>query len=379
MTGIWRAVVTAAVIAGLLASLPAPTASGAAQQRNQELEQIREQIDANRRELQRARRAERSVVGELRQIDQTRDRLSAELRGLESRLRSVRKRQEATQIRVAALSRQLELRERQLAGRLRDINRSGRVGYIDVLLGAGDFGELVTRFHFFDRIVRADADLIQRTAQERQTWETMREELAEQRAEIETLVQKVGERRRSLRAQEETKRALLRRIERERTTFERLIEELEEDSRRLEVLIPQLVPGTGPGGVGLRLGVAFLWPVRGPVVSGFGMRLHPILRIRRMHNGVDIAARWGSPIRAAGPGNVVYTGWFGGFGKMVLIDHGSGVSTLYAHMSRILVRPGQRVASGEVIGRVGSTGLSTGPHLHFEIRVNGRPVDPLGR
>jgi murein DD-endopeptidase MepM/ murein hydrolase activator NlpD len=293
----------------------------------------------------------------------------------------VRKRQEATEIRVTALTRQLALRERQLAGRLRDIHRWGRTGYIDVLLGADDFGEMVTRFHFLGRIVSADTDLIRRTARDRQAWQALRQDLADHRLEIESLVQQVDERRRSLRAQEESKRALLRRIERERTTFENLVEELEEDSRRLEQLIRQLTPTTRPelGRIGLRVRAGFLWPARGPITSGFGMRRHPIFRITRMHNGVDIAAPWGSPVLAAAPGRVLYTGWFGGYGKMILLDHGSGVTTLYAHLSRILVRRGQVVERGQRIGRVGSTGYSTGPHLHFEVRIDGRPVNPLGR
>ncbi|MDR5683136.1 MAG: peptidoglycan DD-metalloendopeptidase family protein [Armatimonadota bacterium] len=371
----------AAVVAVLVAAIPVQAGTATVQQKRQELDEIRQQLDEKRRELRRTRRAERSVLGELRQIEDTRDRLAAELRDLESRLRFVRKRQEATEIRVMALTELLALREKQLAGRLRDIYRWGRTGYVDVLLGAADFGELVTRFHFLGRIVSADADLIRRTARERQTWQALREELTEQRSEIESLVQEVAARKRSLEAQEESKRALLRRIERERATFENLVAELEEDSRRLERLIRQLTPSTGPDPhrLGLRVRAGFLWPARGAITSGFGLRRHPIFRLTRMHNGVDIAAPWGSPVLAAAPGKVLYTGWFGGYGKMVLLDHGSGVTTLYGHLSQILVRTGQVVARGQVIGRVGSTGYSTGPHLHFEVRVDGRPVDPLGR
>jgi murein DD-endopeptidase MepM/ murein hydrolase activator NlpD len=118
---------------------------------------------------------------------------------------------------------------------------------------------------------------------------------------------------------------------------------------------------------------------RGVFRSGFGMRTHPILRRRRMHNGVDYAAPRGTPIYAAGDGVVRQAGWKAGYGRWVSIRHNNGYETGYAHQSRIAggIKPGVRVKQGQVIGYVGSTGFSTGPHLHYEVRVNGRPVNPL--
>ncbi len=119
-------------------------------------------------------------------------------------------------------------------------------------------------------------------------------------------------------------------------------------------------------------------PVPGGVSSGFGMRFHPILNYSRMHQGVDLRASYGTPIVAVSDGRVELAGWHGGHGKTVELDHGGDLETLYGHMSRIAVQPGQRVRRGQVIGYVGSTGLSTGPHLHFEVHRNGRAVNPLG-
>ncbi len=116
----------------------------------------------------------------------------------------------------------------------------------------------------------------------------------------------------------------------------------------------------------------FIWPVSGPVTSPFGMRWG------RMHEGIDIAAPSGTPIKAAGSGTVIYSGWMEGYGNLVVIDHGNGLATAYAHQSAIAAALGQHAAQGQVIGYVGSTGHSFGPHLHFEVRVNGVPVDPLG-
>jgi murein DD-endopeptidase MepM/ murein hydrolase activator NlpD len=119
-------------------------------------------------------------------------------------------------------------------------------------------------------------------------------------------------------------------------------------------------------------------PVDGILTSGFGWRVHPITGQRRFHAGVDLAVPTGTPVRAAAHGVVTAAGWRGGYGLAVVIDHGAGLTTLYAHLSEIGVPPGAHVTAGQVIGAVGSTGASTGPHLHFEVRVHGAPRDPLG-
>jgi murein DD-endopeptidase MepM/ murein hydrolase activator NlpD len=121
-----------------------------------------------------------------------------------------------------------------------------------------------------------------------------------------------------------------------------------------------------------------LAPVSGPITSGFGGRMHPILRFIRMHNGIDYGASWGSPIVAAADGQVVRAGWAGGYGRQVRVAHAGGLVTSYSHMSRIVAGEGGIVRRGELIGYVGSSGLSTGPHLHYEVLRDGRPVNPLG-
>ena len=125
-------------------------------------------------------------------------------------------------------------------------------------------------------------------------------------------------------------------------------------------------------------GGGFAWPAAGAVGSGFGNRLHPILGIYRLHAGIDLGGAHGAPVHASRAGVVIAAGPWGGYGNTVAIDHGNGLSTLYAHLSDVLVRSGDLVVGLEHIGNIGSTGLSTGPHLHFEIRVNGVPTDPLG-
>ena len=135
------------------------------------------------------------------------------------------------------------------------------------------------------------------------------------------------------------------------------------------------INGDGVGG-GEQTSQGMRMPVNGRVTSGFGSRFHPILGYVRMHAGLDLAAAYGSPIVAAGDGRVVSAGWAGGYGNLVRIAHAGGLQTMYGHMSRIAARSGESVRQGQLIGYVGSTGLSTGPHLHYEVLKNGRPVNP---
>lgn len=136
--------------------------------------------------------------------------------------------------------------------------------------------------------------------------------------------------------------------------------------RAAAAIIPSAVPG------------ALTWPADGPLTSGFGPRLHPVTGAHRLHAGIDIGAPAGAAVRAAAPGTVTFAGTMGGYGTTTTIDHGGGVSTLYAHQTATTVSPGEQVRAGDVVGRVGSTGVSTGPHLHFEVSVAGAPADPLG-
>ncbi|MBC7092399.1 M23 family metallopeptidase [Candidatus Bipolaricaulota bacterium] len=152
-----------------------------------------------------------------------------------------------------------------------------------------------------------------------------------------------------------------------------------EPSPGARLLVP--APGTVPQATAVELGQGrsslFVWPARGPISSPFGPRVHPIYRVPSFHSGVDIALPEGTTVYAAAPGRVVEADWHGGYGLLVVIDHGNGYTTYYGHLSRLLVFPGQFVEAGQPIARSGNTGLSTGPHLHFEVRQGDNPVDPL--
>ncbi|MBT8213706.1 MAG: peptidoglycan DD-metalloendopeptidase family protein [Acidimicrobiia bacterium] len=167
-----------------------------------------------------------------------------------------------------------------------------------------------------------------------------------------------------------TQQARLDELEEQEAEFRDELDVLEAEQANIEELIAERArqAGSAPG--------ILMRPVPGPISSGFGPRLHPILGYTRMHTGADMSAGQGDPIVAGADGVVILAAYNGGYGNTVMIDHGGGMVTLYAHQSSLAVVYGQTVATGDLIGYIGSTGLSTGPHLHFEVRINGEPVDP---
>src|SRR3990172_9437307 len=317
-----------AALASPVGAAPAPSTPPPPAKARQQLRQVRQALRERRAQLHSVKQQERRALRDLEEMDRRRDAAEADLRRLEVELRQTRSRAQATAASLAVVRTRLAGQRARVDGRLRDIYKWGRQGYVDLLLEAGDFSELVTRAHFLGAIMRADARLL---------------------VHYEADVQE----------------------------YSRLYLQFVHQEEQIAALIRRRQPAGGPATLGGRFR-GFLWPARGVFTSGYGMRYHPIFRIRRMHSGVDIAAPRSAPVVAAWDGTVLYTGWFGGYGKIVIIDHGDGLSTLYAHLSAILTRPGARVRKGQMVGRVGSTGFSTGPHVHFEIRVNGTPVNPVG-
>jgi murein DD-endopeptidase MepM/ murein hydrolase activator NlpD len=227
-------------------------------------------------------------------------------------------------------------------------------------------------------VVRYDATLIAGIKADREDVLRWKAQVDGRAREVEGLKQELAARQ-----AEETQalleqRALLAEARANRAEWEDELDALQEDSTRIAARIRALQET--PGGRARRMVTfvgGFIRPVGGAIVSGFGSRFHPILHRTRLHAGVDFASGEGTPIAAAAAGVVVFSGTMRGYGNVVVIDHGGGVSTLYAHCSALLVGDGANVRRGQVIARVGATGLATGPHLHFEVRKNGAPVNPL--
>ncbi len=343
------------------------------------LSSVSTKIRSVRTELKQAKRSEAAIAADL---DAVRERLAAtraRLADTQARLRVTRREQKKVADALAATQARLRERETTLARRMAADYRRGPGGYASVLLGARSMSDLLTRAYFVKAVVRYDAGLIAGIREDREAvlrWKAQVDEKARAaeglRAE---LAAQQAEEWRDLVAQ----KSLLAEARARRAELEDEMQALAEDSARIAARLRAL--DATPAGRARRLVAftgGFVRPVPGRVTSGYGNRFHPILRRSRLHTGVDMAGATGTTISAAASGTVVYSGRMRGYGNVVVIDHGGGVSTLYAHCSALLVNDGARVTQGQAIARVGSTGLSTGPHLHFEVRKNGSPVNPMG-
>ena len=272
----------------------------------------------------------------------------------------------------------LKVKNKKLQQRVRDIYINGQISYVDVLFGAKDFADLMTRMDVLKRIIKHDYDLIMKVKEEKATVENTRAQLEKDKAEAEVLVADAQAKKAKVEDKESEQQVLLDQAIYDRDTSERMYEEIMAASQEVANMIRRSqMSSAGYSGAPAGAG-GMIWPISGPITSEFGWRTHPIFGTSRFHSGLDIGGDYGMPIYAAASGTVIYAGWISGYGNAVIIDHGGGVTTLYGHNDSLNVSEGENVAQGQVIAMCGSTGNSTGPHCHFEVRENGEPVSPYG-
>ncbi|MEB3210989.1 MAG: peptidoglycan DD-metalloendopeptidase family protein, partial [Leptolyngbyaceae bacterium] len=343
----------------------------------QQLQRQQQQVEQERRTLQQQRS----------QIENQENQAEDALRGLEGTIQSTAQDIAENEEKLAAANTQLKqlqdelaaaeqrFQDRQFAtiGRLRFLQRQQSSEGWAVLLQSSDINEFLDRRHHLKRLYEADRQILTDLKTEADDLEQRRRTVERQKNEIALLTQELLARKTEYEAQAQEQEKLVSRLKEDRRALEAAEARLAADSENLSILIQQrlataegIVRGTG----------RFIFPANGRISSGFGNRVHPILGYRRFHAGIDFAASYGTTIRAADSGRVIFSGWYGGYGRAVVINHGNGITTLYAHASRLFVAEGAVVQQGQAIAAVGSSGLSTGPHLHFEVRRNGSPINP---
>ena len=315
-----------------------------------------------------------SVSEEKRQLDAEADAAIAEHKARRAELMETQGRMEENEARLKTLQKDYDKQSAKLGTRVRDIYINGQISYLDVLFGAKDFGDLMTRMDLLKRVIKQDYDLVQVVIAEKDEIGTKQKMLAEDREKQVAQEKKARLAREDMEAKVRKRQAIIDKLKSDKATIDRQYDELMAASKQIEQMLQSSriinAPVSGTG--------AMIWPMSGPVTSGFGWRTHPITGTQSFHSGLDIGGDYGQPIHAAQSGTVEYAGWISGYGNAVIINHGGGVSSLYGHCQSLAVSVGQSVSQGETIAYCGSTGNSTGPHCHFEVRQGGEPVNPYG-
>ncbi|MFN6567041.1 murein hydrolase activator EnvC family protein [Dendronalium sp. ChiSLP03b] len=373
---------------GLITALPVDAAPlGSVDTLRQQQQQINQERANMTQERDRLTNLQKAAQNRLTGINQNLQTTNSYIQDSELRLQISSQRLQQLEADLAVAVRSYEERQIATVARLRYLQRSpARQGWA-VLLQSQSISDFISRRHQLKLVYQADQQILAKLNEQANLINKQKTDVEQQKNEIALIRQQLLAQKADYQTQAQSQSEMIQRLNSDRLALEAAQNQLDQDSKNLEVLIQQkiaeararveaqaktnsrrsiIIQGTG----------MFAYPSDAPTSSPFGWRMHPVLGYRRFHAGLDFAASYGSTIRAADSGTVIFAGWYGGYGRAVIIDHGKGITTLYGHTSQLYVSEGQAVQRGQAIAAVGSTGLSTGPHLHFEVRRNGSPVNP---
>jgi murein DD-endopeptidase MepM/ murein hydrolase activator NlpD len=346
---------------------------------------LNDAINKQQNILEQQNKAESSLnnlTTKAQQMEKQIQQLTSQISTAEMDLAKKEKAYTESQTNVKEIQEQVEAKQQELAARqdalrkrVRSIYEQGQVSYLEVIFQAASISDFIARIEYMGYLVENDQSILSGITTEKTALDGKKQELVAKMSEAQKLKEQAEAARVYLNDSKSKKEAALAQNKQDQEDLIVQIDKLEKDSKDLESKIRELSKNN-PGGV---KGTVSVWPTPGYwyITSPFGYRVHPITHEYKLHTGVDIGAPYGARIIAAGAGVVIFSGWYGAYGNAVIIDHGNGISTLYGHMSSRIAQTKQEVVAGQAIGYVGSTGYSTGPHLHFEVRKDGVPTNPM--
>lgn len=389
MTAIRRYMAAGLAALVLLAGVSGPAGAESVLDRKKELQRIKREMQEKKRRIRTAGKRERSVLGELEKIDRAVQARNAELARGEKRLRE-------SEASLAGVEKDAASAEKDLS-RIRDLYRSrvrafyrmGRSGYAVGLFTSENMNTAVKRMKYLEIVAEHDRQVIEEYRKTLDDCSRRQAEIAEHRAEIALRREELRGHQQELAAQRRKKADLLSRVRREKALYEDVYAELEESSEGLWSLIKReeeekrraqalsraaLPPASTPAPPGRG---RLPWPVDGKIVTPYGKQRHPQFGTVVFRRGIEIEVAEGEQVRAVSSGRVVFADWLKGYGKLVILEHGTAFYTLYGYLSRLDVQKGAQVAGGQGIGLAGETGSLKGSKLYFEIRRHGETEDPL--
>ena len=350
----------------------------------EELQRIQKEREEMQKQIEEISKTESYYKGEVNKVEEQLLGALSELDELNGQLAEAKSGMDRTTIELVLKEEELKQIEEELDEMIRILNnriaqiyKNGGNNIMEILLKAGDFIEFVSRLKLMSLFAQQDKENVQEIKERRdatlgikKSIIDLREEQKEHKEDIERLVGKSEAKTAEIEELYGEKKGLLNQTRANKSALLAMEKELEIQEAEVTRILESYKYGTAPSG-------KFMWPVSGGIKSGFGYRIHPIFGVRRFHAGIDLVAPHGTLVKAGDGGQVIQAGYSGGYGYTILLYHGGGFATRYAHLSSIRCVVGQFVERGQVIGLVGSTGWTTGPHLHFEIRINGEAQNPL--
>ena len=296
-----------------------------------------------------------------------------------------------TKSNIAELERQIIRDKKLLRARLINIYKHAQLADIDLLLSTKGTHDAMENVHLLEKIARQDQELITTLGEKTRRLGVSKHRLEQENSNLKVQHEDLRQQNIQLQADTKEKNRVLAQVQHDKKLYLAELDEIKKAQRELDNTVQRLIRqkkaliaarAKKSGGVAqpetrYYTGGRLNWPCQGRISSQYGTRTHPVLKVKRQHTGLDIAAPKGTPVKAALAGEVLFTGWQRGYGNVIMVDHGGDMITVYGHLSRILVSEGQKVTASTTIGLVGSTGMSTGNHLHFEVRINGKAKDPL--
>ena len=336
--------------------------------------EIESQINEKKGAIEEIQEQTNTVTSEIEELDRQLSIATDELNEVEEEIRQLEANIKKTQEELVQAEQNIEEKQDTFNKRLRVMYKSGNAGYIEILLSSDSISDFLSRQDMLKSIAKHDTELIEYMKEQRDIIDQRKLELSDQKSEVELSKEKLEIRNRDLAKATKAKQDLMDKLKEDHRALEKEYDSLNDFAKEIESKILNLQVNTNDYGGG-----AISWPVPGHnrISSPFGYRIHPILKTKKFHSGIDIPAPTGSDVIAGQSGIVIHSGNLGGYGKVIMVDHGGGVVTLYAHNSTLIASKGQNVNKGDLIAKIGSTGMSTGPHSHFEVRKNGAYENPV--
>ncbi len=344
-----------------------------AHQRLKEMERRRQEVH---KKLKETTKQYQGALQKLNHLTNKLNQTTKDLNQSEHKLKRTEHGIQECEVNLTRTKTQEELVEEEASRRLREIYEGQRLGLVEMIFQVSSLQSMLDLFYFQQRVADMDRHLIDGLRAKAQDLAAKKTQLGSQKNVLGDLINQIAQKAMQLNRQKDDQEAIADRLRTQRAFYEQAERQLEMESHQLERQIVDMCASKDNKNMTQGSG-SLAMPLHASITSPFGWRRHPIFGIRKFHTGVDIAGPNHSEIHSADDGSVLFAGWYGGYGKVVIVSHGKGMATLYAHMSRAAVSPGQNVHKGDLIGYEGSTGFSTGPHLHFEVRVDGKPNNPL--